>query len=559
MSAYLTSMYFAYSTLTTVGYGDISAHTDVERSVAILSLITGSVIYAVLVGFINNLVDNSDVKETEYQQRLTAINSFMSNHHLPNELRNRVRRYMELDHNAAHHDIKLLEYLSPMLQREAIMHMNRHFVSDVPFLQDADSIFVWCVLERMIVIVCVQKEYILVEGQVIEAMHILKSGKVDVIDRSGHIIRTYTQGSFFGESCCSDEKQYAKVSYRAKVDMEICLISQDDLHTLLEAFAEFKETLDVIVSARELHEKRESTAIQDRMDKMMKQTGMKARAVTPPHGKEWEGTVSPHGLLNRQHTSSPSKRKEFFEGLEGDIKTFKGQEERKEERDKDRMIRKSLMDIQAKEVTSESSDSLKSTGKVTAKSGAPAYKIVKSEEYEESDDQSDSEMDKEVEVITSSKNSSRSQAVLTKNKKPSEKDLALGLQGASSRARQMSQFVSGQVNRHGSHRTPPVQGRRVSVSESLQGIGGASLAQFAKAHGGHTVERVEREGIEAIVTGNDRMLEMMEGIMGRMEAMEKEIKELRKESKQSSKSPGRIESRRQSDVEVETMMKSGEV
>ena len=65
MSAYLTSMYFAYSTLTTVGYGDISAHTDVERSIAIISLITGSVIYAVLVGIINNLVDNSDVRETE--------------------------------------------------------------------------------------------------------------------------------------------------------------------------------------------------------------------------------------------------------------------------------------------------------------------------------------------------------------------------------------------------------------------------------------------------------------------------------------------------------------
>lgn len=107
LSAYLTSMYFAYSTLTTVGYGDISAHTDVERSIAIISLISGSVIYAVLVGFINNLVDNSDVKETEYQARLAAINAFMSNHHLPADLRGRVRRYMELDHNAAHHDIKV--------------------------------------------------------------------------------------------------------------------------------------------------------------------------------------------------------------------------------------------------------------------------------------------------------------------------------------------------------------------------------------------------------------------------------------------------------------------
>ena len=92
LSAYLTSMYFAYSTLTTVGYGDISAHTAIERSIAIVSLISGSVIYAVLVGFVNNLVDSSDAKETEYQKHLTNVNTFMNNHHLPQDLRSRMRR-----------------------------------------------------------------------------------------------------------------------------------------------------------------------------------------------------------------------------------------------------------------------------------------------------------------------------------------------------------------------------------------------------------------------------------------------------------------------------------
>jgi hypothetical protein len=101
LSAYLTSMYFAYSTLTTVGYGDISAHTDFERSIAILSLISGSVIYAVLVGFVNNLVDSSDVKETEYQKRLTNVNTFMNNHHLPSDLRGRIRRYVRASEASA--------------------------------------------------------------------------------------------------------------------------------------------------------------------------------------------------------------------------------------------------------------------------------------------------------------------------------------------------------------------------------------------------------------------------------------------------------------------------
>ena len=58
--------------------------------------------------------------------------------------------------------------MSPMLQRETILHMNSKFRKDVPFLAEADTLFVGCVLERMIVIVCVQQEYILVEGEAIE-------------------------------------------------------------------------------------------------------------------------------------------------------------------------------------------------------------------------------------------------------------------------------------------------------------------------------------------------------------------------------------------------------
>ena len=108
---------------------------------------------------------------------------------------------MELDHNSTHSDKELLDSMSPMLQRETILHMNSKFRKDVPFLAEADTLFVGCVLERMIVIVCVQQEYILVEGEAIEAMHILKSGKVDVIDKCGQVIRTYTHGSFFGETC----------------------------------------------------------------------------------------------------------------------------------------------------------------------------------------------------------------------------------------------------------------------------------------------------------------------------------------------------------------------
>jgi len=47
---YLTSLYWSITTLTTVGYGDISATNEAEKYVAIVALILGVMCYAVLIG-----------------------------------------------------------------------------------------------------------------------------------------------------------------------------------------------------------------------------------------------------------------------------------------------------------------------------------------------------------------------------------------------------------------------------------------------------------------------------------------------------------------------------
>lgn len=47
---YLTSVYWAFTTLTTVGYGDITAHTQWERGFSVLMLMAGAAVFAMLVG-----------------------------------------------------------------------------------------------------------------------------------------------------------------------------------------------------------------------------------------------------------------------------------------------------------------------------------------------------------------------------------------------------------------------------------------------------------------------------------------------------------------------------
>ena len=47
--------------------------------------------------------------------------------------------------------------------------------------------------------ICCAKDYILVQGQLIEELVVVASGTVELINNRGMVCRTYTKGSFFGE------------------------------------------------------------------------------------------------------------------------------------------------------------------------------------------------------------------------------------------------------------------------------------------------------------------------------------------------------------------------
>lgn len=61
---YLASLYWAVFTVLTVGYGDISAMTTLERLVSILWMMIGVAFYAFTIGIITSVLDRIDTRES---------------------------------------------------------------------------------------------------------------------------------------------------------------------------------------------------------------------------------------------------------------------------------------------------------------------------------------------------------------------------------------------------------------------------------------------------------------------------------------------------------------
>lgn len=70
---YLASLYWALQTLTTVGFGDISAGTTIEKIMAIIWMIFGIGFYSFTIGNLSQIIASIDIRSELLSQKLNTL------------------------------------------------------------------------------------------------------------------------------------------------------------------------------------------------------------------------------------------------------------------------------------------------------------------------------------------------------------------------------------------------------------------------------------------------------------------------------------------------------
>ena len=87
---YTTGLYWTVTTITTVGYGDISATNTAERIVASIIMIIGVIAFSFSTGSLSSIIQNVDSRQAEYRKRLEILKQLKKNFNIGDKLYNEL-------------------------------------------------------------------------------------------------------------------------------------------------------------------------------------------------------------------------------------------------------------------------------------------------------------------------------------------------------------------------------------------------------------------------------------------------------------------------------------
>jgi hypothetical protein len=145
---WLRSFYWAMTTLTTVGFGDISPSTTEEMIFGALAELFGTIVFGTLVGTVGSIIGNKRKLEERHEGEIAEIKEFMRAKHLPPQLQHKVRKYLGVlfKQTRAFDEKAVMKKLPPNLSFELMDHLYGERIKKVPLFRSLpeDVVFEMC-------------------------------------------------------------------------------------------------------------------------------------------------------------------------------------------------------------------------------------------------------------------------------------------------------------------------------------------------------------------------------------------------------------------------------
>jgi CRP-like cAMP-binding protein len=238
-TAYLASVYWALTTTTTVGYGDIRPVNDTERLVACITMICGTTMFSYIIGTVNRLARNPSGGGVRRTIKLQSINDYLEEGRVAGRLRDSIRAHMRhvIWWRSAYDEDEFLRCMPSNLRNQVLLQVHGEIIEKIPILQKctlcAQAMVAWHLRPH----VYMPGEDIYESNRLSQGLYFVMKGIAEAFTASSgsedRVLAIIPAGKFFGYSWqILGSTTDMDVAVRAFTGVHIMLLSNSSIRTL---------------------------------------------------------------------------------------------------------------------------------------------------------------------------------------------------------------------------------------------------------------------------------------------------------------------------------------
>uniref|UniRef100_A0A7S2BDX6 Ion transport domain-containing protein n=1 Tax=Florenciella parvula TaxID=236787 RepID=A0A7S2BDX6_9STRA len=232
---YAACLYWSITTITSVGYGDITPQNADEMMFCTFFLLVGSVLWAYIIGNACGIASSLDVDNIRHHQTMDALNYFMHDQLVPKEERVELRSFFNHSRELARNESYkgLIDRMSPQL-KALVSKRRAAWLYKVSYFKNVSTKFIVNVTHEL-------NASVFVPGEEIEWSNTLFSIGKGIASRKGRI---FLEGGHWGDDFILETTGLKDMTpSRSLTYSEVVQLDREILFEILEDFPDELEMI----------------------------------------------------------------------------------------------------------------------------------------------------------------------------------------------------------------------------------------------------------------------------------------------------------------------------
>ncbi|XP_020286907.1 potassium voltage-gated channel subfamily H member 2 isoform X2 [Pseudomyrmex gracilis] len=240
-SRYITALYFTFSSLTSVGFGNVAPNTDAEKIFTIIVMLIGSLMYASIFGNVSAIIQRLYSGTARYHTQMLRVREFIRFHQIPNPLRQRLEEYFQhawtytngIDMNS------VLKGFPECLQADICLHLNRNLLNNCRAFEGASPGCLRALSLKFKTTHAPPGDTLVHRGDVLTSLYFISRGSIEIL-KDDIVMAILGKNDIFGENpCIYPTVGKSSCNVRALTYCDLHKIHRDDLLDVLALYPEF--------------------------------------------------------------------------------------------------------------------------------------------------------------------------------------------------------------------------------------------------------------------------------------------------------------------------------